>query len=296
MYPFRWKRGQRGFATDKSQALQLLVDGHFAQRACRWKEIYDLDDIYAVIHQDRLNCLVRLARRLPLPPGSPVLDVGCGAGRTAIAMAGSGYRVQAIDTVEAMVAATSQLAAERSLQTYVSASVGDAHDLHFADGIFSIVVGMGVVPYLHSPRRALQEIARVLKPGGYCILSADNRWRLNYWLDPLCFPPLAPVRWKLRSALQGLHCLPPRTDFRARAYSRRQFDSFLQEAGLQKISGITLGFGPFTLFRHRFLSRRSEVQLHRKLQALAERGAPVIRFGGTQYIALARKTAGAAEA
>jgi ubiquinone/menaquinone biosynthesis C-methylase UbiE len=276
--------------------VQLLVDGHFAQRACRWKEIYDLDDIYAVIHQDRLNCLLTLARRLPVPPGSPVLDVGCGAGRTAIAMAAGGYRVQAVDTVEAMVAATSQLAAERNLQAYVKPSVGDAHDLHFGGEIFSVVVGMGVIPYLHSPLRALREMARVLKPGGYCIVSADNRWRLNYCLDPLCFPPLAPVRWKLRSALQRLGLLPPQQEFRALAYSRRQFDSFLQEAGLQKISGITLGFGPFTLFRCRFLSRRGEVQLHRRLQAFAERGTPVIRFGGTQYIVVAQKRALAVEA
>ena len=45
-------------------------------------------------------------------------------------------------------------------------AVADAHALPFADGTFDFVFSLAVFEHLHSPWRAAQEIARVLKPGG----------------------------------------------------------------------------------------------------------------------------------
>ena len=45
-------------------------------------------------------------------------------------------------------------------------AVADAHALPFADGAFDFVFSLAVFEHLHSPWRAAQEIARVLRPGG----------------------------------------------------------------------------------------------------------------------------------
>lgn len=50
--------------------------------------------------------------------------------------------------------------------------VGDAHDLsHFADDTFDCVLCTEVLEHLHTPQRAIDEIHRVLKPGGKLILT-----------------------------------------------------------------------------------------------------------------------------
>jgi SAM-dependent methyltransferase len=48
---------------------------------------------------------------------------------------------------------------------------GDAHALPFASGCFDTVVASQVFEHLHSPDRALGEVARVLKPGGNLVLA-----------------------------------------------------------------------------------------------------------------------------
>ena len=54
----------------------------------------------------------------------------------------------------------------------------DAHALPFASGVFSNVVGIDVLHHLAAPGRALGEIARVLVPGGTCLLAEP-------WAGPL---------------------------------------------------------------------------------------------------------------
>jgi len=49
-----------------------------------------------------------------------------------------------------------------------------------------------------------------------------------------------------------------------------------------------LGFGPFWLL-NRLLPQAFGVKLHRALQGLADRGVPVLRSAGAQYITLSRK-------
>src|SRR2546429_6673175 len=51
----------------------------------------------------------------------------------------------------------------------------------------------------------------------------------------------------------------------------------------------TVGFGPFSFLGWKFLSDSSGVRVHRRLQQLADRGVPILRSMGTQYIVLARK-------
>jgi SAM-dependent methyltransferase len=96
---------------------------------------------------------------LPLIPdpesGNLFLNFGSGAGGDKRYLISRGFQVVALDTFS-------------SPHTSV---VGDGHLLPFPDSRFDIVAAVKVLEHLYSPSRAIAEIARVLKPGGYFIGS-----------------------------------------------------------------------------------------------------------------------------
>src|SRR5437762_863866 len=83
---------------------QQMVDAYFNQAAPYWKQIYEHQDVYAAIHQERQARVLAEVHRLGLAAGSAVLEIGCGAGFTSVALAQRGYAVTAIDSAAAMVA------------------------------------------------------------------------------------------------------------------------------------------------------------------------------------------------
>src|SRR5215472_12249963 len=198
---------------------QKLVDIHFRYSANHWRNLYNANGLFEIIHQQRRAIVLGLVDELALPSGSHVLEIGCGAGLTTIALAQRGFTVQAVDTVDRMVALTRQAATEASVADRVMTSLGDAHALAFPEGAFSLVIGMGVAPFLHSLDTAITECARVLRPGGYSIFTTDNRWRLNHVLDPVFFPPARkPRRW-VRKRLEQFKVMKVPNGPRANSHS-----------------------------------------------------------------------------
>jgi SAM-dependent methyltransferase len=267
---------------------QKLVNSHFTQVASYWAEVYQRgDDVNAVIFRERLRVVLELVERIGLPRHARVLEIGCGAGYTTAALAGLGYAVDAIDAVEAMVDATCALAAKVGLATRVTSAIGDVHALPFPDATFGLVVAIGVLPWLPSTEKPVREICRVLRPGGCAILSVDNRWGLRQFVEPFTNPLLMPAKevakgiaWPFRRGRAG--ALNHTT-------SRRQCDALLRANGMEKLEGVTLGFGPFSFFNRAMLPNPVGLKLHRWLQDLADRDVPLLRAGGYQYLVLARK-------
>lgn len=103
-------------------------------------------------------------------PGMRVLDVCCGPGMIAAAVADRGAEATGLD----FSAATVELAAARVPQARFRE--GDAQALPFADGSFDAVVcGFGII-HLPDPQQGLAEIYRVLKPGARAAVSV--------WMPP----------------------------------------------------------------------------------------------------------------
>ncbi len=125
----------------------------------------------------------------------------CGAGLATLELARRGYAVHSTDSSTDVVALTSRRIAEAGLGDVVTVSFADVHDLPHDAGSFDLVLALGVLPWLHSPQRALGQLARVLAPGGHAILSADNRLRLNGIVEP-AESPLSPRR-STRGAPEG---------------------------------------------------------------------------------------------
>ena len=175
---------------------QQHVTDFFESTAAYWKEVYSDDRLLPVIYRDRHKEALAWIWELELKPNARVLEVGCGAGLITIALARSGYIVDALDPATTMIQMTRDHAADQGVQDRIHTHSADVHALPFEAQTFDLVIAIGVIPWLHSERVALQEIQRVLKPGGYLLLTADNSARLNRILDPLSSPLLMGVHTK----------------------------------------------------------------------------------------------------
>jgi SAM-dependent methyltransferase len=104
----------------------------------------------------------------PLPRGATVVDVGCGAGTDLLLAAlhvGPAGRAIGVDMTGEMLAVARDGARACALD-HVDLRLGDATALPVDDGSADIVISNGVLNLVPDKRRAISEIARVLRPGG----------------------------------------------------------------------------------------------------------------------------------
>jgi ubiquinone/menaquinone biosynthesis C-methylase UbiE len=118
--------------------------------------------------------------------GRRTLDVGCGTGALAVALAERGGKVWGVDSSPEM------LAEAQAKKTRARFKEGAAEALPFKDGWFERVVMRLSLHHLDRPR-ALAEAARVLVPGGrIAIATFDPEHFDRYWLNEL-FPSVAAI-------------------------------------------------------------------------------------------------------
>jgi ubiquinone/menaquinone biosynthesis C-methylase UbiE len=121
---------------------------------------------------------ISLAR---LQPGEQVLDVGCGTGTLALAVARrvtTTGRVVGIDPSAEQIARARAKAARRHIPTTpVDFQIGVIEQLPFPDRTFNVVFSTLMMHHLPAPlkRQGLVEIARVLKPGGRVVIADFTR-------------------------------------------------------------------------------------------------------------------------
>jgi SAM-dependent methyltransferase len=98
-----------------------------------------------------------------------VLDLGTGAGHTAMALAPHAASVAAVDLTPAMLSVAAGLAAGRGL-TNVTFREADASALPFPEASFDVVACRYAAHHFAEPALALREAARVLVPGGRFVM------------------------------------------------------------------------------------------------------------------------------
>ena len=135
---------------------------------------------------------------LPLiPVPGHWLDAGCGSGYFSRMLTASGLNVHGVDASRPMVEMARELADEASLSDLlVFNSVTTVESLPFPDRHFDGCICLSVLEYLDHPNLCLDELQRVLKPGGLLILSVPHR--------------LSPIRLFQRLIFETLRAIAPR--------------------------------------------------------------------------------------
>ena len=165
-----------------------------------WKSLYDslYEDVDRDLTRERLVAaledledMFRLRGHMavvdmPLAElqGKRVLEVGPGAGGHAALFARHGACVTAVDITEARVRATAVKFRLLGADTQgCRAMQGDAEALPFADGSFDIVYANGVLHHNADTGKAVDEVFRVLRPGGQAVIMLYCKSTWHYWIN-----------------------------------------------------------------------------------------------------------------
>ena len=170
------------------------------------------------------------------PNGAGVLEVAPGPGYLAIEMARlARFRVTGLDISRTMVEIARQNAAAAGVS--VDFHHGDATEMPFAEGSFDLIVCQAAFKNLKRPVSALNEIHRVLRPGGRAVIQDLRKEASASDID-------GEVKNQGLGAVNGFITRRVLGWLRNRAYSADRFERLVAESSFRtceiKTDGITL--------------------------------------------------------
>ena len=200
-------------------AIAIDIERNAVEKAYdRWAPVYDL--VFGPVFERGRRAAVVAAERI----GGRILEVGVGTGISLPDYARRN-RIVGVDISAAMLEKARERVVTRGLSHVEALEVMDAERLAFPDGAFDVVVAQYVVTAVPNPEAALDEFARVLRPGGEIVIlsrvgaEAGLRRMLEHWIAPTArrlgwrteFPWERYARWAERSAVHLVErrAMPP---------------------------------------------------------------------------------------
>ncbi|MFH1485204.1 MAG: class I SAM-dependent methyltransferase [Chloroflexota bacterium] len=150
--------------------------------------------------QMRLITALAVARAVGKCSRGKAIDIGCGPGMLAIELArrAPGLEVVGLDLSEGMLETARENASRAGLAEAVTFQGGDALDIPFSDASFDLAVSTMSLHHWTEPVKVLNEIARILRPGGKFVVLDLRRdswpfvWVLLWFATRFVVP--APLR------------------------------------------------------------------------------------------------------
>jgi len=163
--------------------------------------------------------------------GAAVIEVASGPGYLSIELAKAGkYKITGIDISKDLTEIADRNAKEAGVE--VDFRQGSASSLPFQTDMFSFIICVLAFKNFKEPLKALNEMYRVLKPGGTVLIMDLNRNASNTVMN-------AVVK---NMGLKGLNAVIARTIQRNGAYTREEFETFISRTDFKehaiKDSGI----------------------------------------------------------
>ncbi|MCB0072889.1 MAG: methyltransferase domain-containing protein [Caldilineaceae bacterium] len=149
--------------------------------------------------------------------GRRVLDLGCGGGHNAVALARQGAQVTGVDGSATMIATARALAQDAGVDaTFIHADLAQLGDLPGA--AWDVVLSVATLPYVEDAASVFTACARLLTPGGRLVFSLDHPLRNCFFDAEDEELTVTPVRDYATSSF--LHWTFPETETRVRAVHR----------------------------------------------------------------------------
>jgi len=200
----------------------------FSKLAHRW---WDPAGEFRPLHEINPLRLDWIARHASLE-GAAVLDVGCGGGILAEAMARRGAKVTGIDLSEKALKVAQLHLLESKLEVqYESISVEDYGAAHA--GKFDVVTCMELLEHVPEPAAMVAACARLVRPGGQVFFSTINRNPKSYLFAVV-------------GAEYLLKLLPKGTHDYLRFIKPSELSRWSREAGLSTGELIGMSYNPIT--------------------------------------------------
>ncbi len=152
----------------------------FAKRCQNWPNKYDI-----IRQTGKMLSDYDLLSRVDLV-GKKILNIGCSEPDDEVYFVNLVKEWHTIDINEAIVRTARKLAAEvlpQHLYSKLKFIVGDATKLDLKDGYYDVVVSFSTIDHIpgkENRMKAINEMCRVLKTGGYLIVTVPNRWDVIY--------------------------------------------------------------------------------------------------------------------
>ena len=155
-----------------------------------------------------------------------ILDAGGGTGNWTIELAAKGHRLTLIDVSAKSVEVAREKAASRQLN--VDFIVGNVEETDLPDATFDFILCLGPLMYSPEPQRMLEEMNRLLKPGGTMCLEFYNG--LGWAIES------SNLSFKLRMAMADEELIQMSDwDYPARVFSLQRVSELCQRAGFEVI-------------------------------------------------------------
>ena len=129
---------------------------------------------------------------------------------------------------------------------------GDCRETPFEAASFDVVVCLGVISYVEDYAVVLDEIRRILKPGGYALVSFRNRF------NPILWDPAVGLKTLAQAATGRLRPEPYKI---GRFMDFREFRQKMDDAGFEYREFLGIGLGPIKFNRHALLAERASIRL-----------------------------------
>lgn len=194
----------------------------------------------------------RALRTLAPRPGGRYLDLGAGTGDLSLGILASepAAKVVGLDPAREMLAIGREKGIQRGVDGRVTFVVGDAQQLPFSDSRFDGIVLGFCIRNVEQRQRALEEIHRVLTPGGALVMLelTEPQHPVSRWLHRVHTGTVIPAAAHLLSLSSAYEYLVKSV----RAFpTPDEFTIQIRAAGFADAAHVTLTLGTVTLFSGR---------------------------------------------
>jgi len=227
----RWQRAAQSRDNTRMQSFDNADAAELAKfdaMAPRW---WDEQGDFRALHDLNPVRLQFIEARAPLR-GRQVLDVGCGGGLLAEAMARRGAIVTGIDLAAGPLEVARLHAIESGIEVDYQRCAAELFAARH-EAAFDVVTCLEMLEHVPEPSTVVAALARLVKPGGHVVCSTINRGPKAFALAIL-------------GAEYLLQLLPRGTHEYAKFIRPSELARFARAAGLQLIELAGLDYNPFT--------------------------------------------------